>query len=202
MLAPLSLEESKQLFFEIIQGQDSGKPKNIKEDKSKKNKDVSKDSKVDSRTTSEEVAIKKESKQSEESKITNDNSKNIKGKSQDTGGGESKNIKESNDMIEESKNNNGSKDFTKIKEDIIRNCGGLPLAIVVVAGLLARRDLNNVNHWETVKESLNSELDKNLTPEGMAHILNLCYNDLPADQKNCLLYLSIFPKGCSINSRA
>ncbi|XP_025827714.1 disease resistance protein RPP13-like [Panicum hallii] len=95
----------------------------------------------------------------------------------------------------------GPDEFMKIKEDIIRNCGGLPLAIVVVAGLLARRDLNNVSHWKTVKESLNSELDKNLNPEGVTQILNLCYNDLPADQKNCLLYLSIFPKGCSINRR-
>uniref|UniRef100_K3ZH54 AAA+ ATPase domain-containing protein n=1 Tax=Setaria italica TaxID=4555 RepID=K3ZH54_SETIT len=92
-------------------------------------------------------------------------------------------------------------EFTRIKEDIIRSCGGLPLAIVIVAGLLAQRDLSNVSHWKTVKESLNSELDKNLTPEGVTQILNLCYNDLPADQKNCLLYLSIFPKGCSIKRR-
>jgi hypothetical protein len=75
------------------------------------------------------------------------------------------------------------------------------LALVAVAGLLARRDLTEESHWRTVKESLNSELDKNLSPEGVTQILNLCYNDLPADQKNCLLYLSIFPKGCSINRK-
>ena len=44
-------------------------------------------------------------------------------------------------------------------------------------------------------------MDKNLSPEGVTQILNLCYNDLPADLKNCLLYLSIFPKGCSINRK-
>ncbi|CAL4986753.1 unnamed protein product [Urochloa decumbens] len=91
--------------------------------------------------------------------------------------------------------------FKKTKDEIIRKCGGLPLALVAVAGLLARRDLTEESHWETVKESLKSELDKNLSIEGVTQILNLCYNDLPADQKNCLLYLSIFPKGCSINRK-
>ncbi|KAF8700216.1 hypothetical protein HU200_034593 [Digitaria exilis] len=91
--------------------------------------------------------------------------------------------------------------FKEIKEEIIKKCGGLPLAIVAVAGLLSRRDMTDKSHWETVNESLNSDLDKNLSPEGVTQILNLCYNDLPADQKNCLLYLSIFPKGCSIKRK-
>jgi disease resistance protein RPM1 len=92
-------------------------------------------------------------------------------------------------------------EFKETKDEIIQKCGGLPLAIVAVAGLLARRDLTEKSQWETVKESLNSDLDKKLTPEGVTQILNLCYNDLSADQKNCLLYLSIFPKGCSINRK-
>jgi len=92
-------------------------------------------------------------------------------------------------------------EFQETKDDIVKKCGGLPLAILAVAGLLARRDLTEKSHWETVKDSLNSDLDKNLSPEGVTQILNLCYNDLPADLKNCLLYLSIFPKGCSINRK-
>ncbi|CAO2149646.1 unnamed protein product [Urochloa humidicola] len=89
--------------------------------------------------------------------------------------------------------------FKEAKDEIVRKCGGLPLAVVAVAGLLARRNLTEESHWKIVDESINSELDKNLSPDGVTQILNLCYNDLPADQKNCLLYLSIFPKGCSIN---
>ncbi|KAL6654936.1 hypothetical protein ACP70R_008401 [Stipagrostis hirtigluma subsp. patula] len=93
------------------------------------------------------------------------------------------------------------KKFEETKEKIIMKCGGLPLAIVAVAGLLARRNLREERNWENVKGSIISELDRNLTPEGMTQILNFCYNDLPADQKNCLLYLSIFPKGSSINRK-
>lgn len=82
-------------------------------------------------------------------------------------------------------------EFRETKDKILEKCGGLPLAIVAVAGLLAR-DPRSKSHWTKVQDSLSSELEMNLTPEGVTQILNLCYNDLSADQKNCLLYLSIF----------
>uniref|UniRef100_A0A0D3HNU3 Uncharacterized protein n=1 Tax=Oryza barthii TaxID=65489 RepID=A0A0D3HNU3_9ORYZ len=56
---------------------------------------------------------------------------------------------------------------------IMRICGGLPLAIVVVAGLIAR----------------------------VAQIINHCYKNLPPDLKTCLLYLSTFPKGRNISRK-
>ena len=183
MLKPLSYEESKKLFFEIIQDQDPGETKNTTA-KSKSNKDEPQDTLGD------------DSKRTKESNDTQKDYRNTKKQSKNSREELSRNING-----EESKSTEDPDEFVKLKEDIIRNCGGLPLAIVVVAGLLARRDLNNMSHWKTVKESLTSELDKNLNTEGVTQILNLCYNDLPADQKNCLLYLSIFPKGCSINMR-
>ncbi|CAN6372889.1 unnamed protein product, partial [Urochloa humidicola] len=91
-------------------------------------------------------------------------------------------------------------EFRDTKDKILKKCGGLPLAIVAVAGLLAR-DPRTSSHWTKVQDSLSSELEMNLNPEGVTQILNLCYNDLPPDQKNCLLYLSIFPKGYIINRK-
>lgn len=91
-------------------------------------------------------------------------------------------------------------EFRDTKDKVLKKCGGLPLAIVAVAGLLAR-DPRSIKHWTKVQDSLGSELETNLNPEGVTQILNLCYNDLPADQKNCLLYLSIFPKGYIISRK-
>lgn len=91
-------------------------------------------------------------------------------------------------------------EFRDTKDKVLKKCGGLPLAIVAVAGLLAR-DPRTSTHWTKVQDSLSSELEMNLNPEGVTQILNLCYNDLPADQKNCLLYLSIFRKGHIINRK-
>ncbi|RCV38974.1 hypothetical protein SETIT_8G185700v2 [Setaria italica] len=212
MLKSLSYKESETLFHEIIQDQDLEESQNIKEDEFK-NKEAPKDNKVESKNIKREFqntmggesknAIKEEPNNTkQESRRIKEQQKNTRVKSsKNTNGEESKQPEESNNTKEDAKNTKDLQEFTRIKEDIIRSCGGLPLAIVIVAGLLAQRDLSNVSHWKTVKESLNSELDKNLTPEGVTQILNLCYNDLPADQKNCLLYLSIFPKGCSIKRR-
>ncbi|XP_052135373.1 disease resistance protein Pik-2-like [Oryza glaberrima] len=89
---------------------------------------------------------------------------------------------------------------------IMRICGGLPLAIVVVAGLIASKmkskiDLTLDQHLVDVDEALSAELGSNLTTEGVAQIINHCYKNLPPDLKTCLLYLSTFPKGRSISRK-
>uniref|UniRef100_A0A0E0J410 AAA+ ATPase domain-containing protein n=1 Tax=Oryza nivara TaxID=4536 RepID=A0A0E0J410_ORYNI len=89
---------------------------------------------------------------------------------------------------------------------IMRICGGLPLAIVVVAGLIAskmksKNDLTLDKHLVDVDEALSAELGSNLTTEGVAQIINHCYKNLPPDLKTCLLYLSTFPKGRNISRK-
>uniref|UniRef100_A0A0E0MH35 AAA+ ATPase domain-containing protein n=1 Tax=Oryza punctata TaxID=4537 RepID=A0A0E0MH35_ORYPU len=89
---------------------------------------------------------------------------------------------------------------------IMKTCGGLPLAIVVVAGLIASKlkskiDTTLDHQLVKVEESLSAELGNNLTTEGVAQIINHCYKNLPADLKTCLLYLSTFPKGRSISRK-
>ncbi|WVZ50561.1 hypothetical protein U9M48_001803 [Paspalum notatum var. saurae] len=89
---------------------------------------------------------------------------------------------------------------------ILKKCGGLPLAIIVVAGLVASK-LKQGTHqemdWHLVEvgKHLSEELGNNLTTEGVTHILSHCYNHLPADLKTCILYLSMFPKGCCISRK-
>ncbi|EMS68464.1 Disease resistance protein RPP13 [Triticum urartu] len=74
-------------------------------------------------------------------------------------------------------------------------CGGLPLAIVRMAGLVASKPLSTETAWTDVCNSLFPEPEKCRKPEDFMRIINYCYSDLPSDLKTCSLYLSIFPKG-------
>nr|DAA05106.1 TPA_inf: WRKY transcription factor 41 [Oryza sativa Indica Group] len=75
--------------------------------------------------------------------------------------------------------------------DIVRKCGGLPLAIVTVASLLASQ-LDKLEQWDYINKSLGYSLMANPTLEGMKQLLNLCYNNLPQHLKACMLYLSMY----------
>ncbi|XP_037423911.1 disease resistance protein Pik-2-like [Triticum dicoccoides] len=86
-------------------------------------------------------------------------------------------------------------------EEIWKYCGGLPLAIVTMAGLVTCNPTKNNDHWSKVCKSLFLEQVAPLTLEGVTRILDYCYNDLPADLKTCSLYLSIFPKGSKISRK-
>ncbi|KAL6905839.1 hypothetical protein ACP4OV_003440 [Aristida adscensionis] len=76
-----------------------------------------------------------------------------------------------------------------ISEAILSKCCGLPLAIITIASMLARRP-NTKEQWEQVHCSMSSAFSS----EGMNEILLLSYHDLPIHLKNCLLYLSMFPE--------
>jgi len=78
-------------------------------------------------------------------------------------------------------------------EKILQKCGGLPLAIVSTASLLASQSNRSVCQWNYVLNSLRSNLS---TPslEGMRQILNLSYTYLPHHLKTCLLYIGMYPK--------
>lgn len=89
-------------------------------------------------------------------------------------------------------------------------CGGLPLAIVAMAGHVACNPHRTRKKWNDVCKSLFPDtLDTRFgkhqsdtpNPEEVTKILNYCYNDLPADVKTCSLYLSIFPKGFKISRK-
>ncbi|VAH55010.1 unnamed protein product [Triticum turgidum subsp. durum] len=78
-----------------------------------------------------------------------------------------------------------------IKEvsDVIVKCGGLPLAIVNIASLLANESKNVAEKWKHVHDSLSS------TSVGMENVLNLMYNSLPSRLRTFLLYLSMYAQG-------
>ncbi|TVU25006.1 hypothetical protein EJB05_27480, partial [Eragrostis curvula] len=79
-------------------------------------------------------------------------------------------------------------------DGILEKCGGLPLAIVSIASLLASKSIHTVGYWEEVLASIGSGLQNNPDLESMKTILSLSYSDLPHYLKPCLLYLCIFPE--------
>lgn len=83
-----------------------------------------------------------------------------------------------------------------ISDQILDKCAGLPLAIIVISGVLAHWT-SEKELWEQVKDSIGHAL-RNSTIEDMVNIISLSYMDLPPHLKTCLLYLSIFPKDHAI----
>jgi disease resistance protein RPM1 len=80
-------------------------------------------------------------------------------------------------------------------------CGGLPLAIITMAGLVASKPLETPKDWKKVCDSLFPESQVCRKPEDFMRIINHCYSCLPSDLKTCALYLSIFPKGRKISRK-
>uniref|UniRef100_A0ACD5YKD7 Uncharacterized protein n=1 Tax=Avena sativa TaxID=4498 RepID=A0ACD5YKD7_AVESA len=85
----------------------------------------------------------------------------------------------------------------KISDEILKKCGGLPLAIITVASLLASKP-SIEEEWLRIRNSIGSALEKDSDMEEMKKILFLSYNDLPYHLKTCLLYLSVFPEDYEI----
>ncbi|KAK4381292.1 putative late blight resistance proteinR1A-10 [Sesamum angolense] len=83
-----------------------------------------------------------------------------------------------------------------IGKQIACKCQGLPLAIVVVGGLLSKMD-KKLDVWDNVAQSVGSlvlgEADH------CQNILALSYNHLPDHLKACFLYMGIFPEDYEIS---
>ncbi|RCV04500.1 hypothetical protein SETIT_1G006400v2 [Setaria italica] len=78
---------------------------------------------------------------------------------------------------------------------ILNKCGGLPLAIVKIASILASyNSVESVETWIRVSNSIGSQMENHPTLEGMRQVITLSYGYLPHHLKACMLYLSIFPE--------
>ncbi|KAF7104889.1 hypothetical protein CFC21_105752 [Triticum aestivum] len=78
--------------------------------------------------------------------------------------------------------------------EILKRCGGLPLAIITIAGILASRPGILRRDWETIRSYLGVQSATDLTMEGMRRILNLSYMHLPAHLRVCSLHLGMHPE--------
>ncbi|XP_031102036.1 putative late blight resistance protein homolog R1C-3 [Ipomoea triloba] len=77
----------------------------------------------------------------------------------------------------------------RIANRIVYRCSGLPLGVVVIAGLLAATK-ESLQIWRDVEESLDGVENENR----ISKILSLSYNYLPPHLKPCFHYFGVFPE--------
>ncbi|XP_031100190.1 putative late blight resistance protein homolog R1B-17 isoform X2 [Ipomoea triloba] len=87
--------------------------------------------------------------------------------------------------------------FEIIGRSIVEKCKGLPLAIIVVAGLFST--LSTLNELENIAKVLDSSTTTTIAAI-CSEILLLSYNHLPHHLKACFLYLGVFPEDYAINA--
>ncbi|KAG5396255.1 hypothetical protein IGI04_018069 [Brassica rapa subsp. trilocularis] len=81
---------------------------------------------------------------------------------------------------------------------MVKYCGGLPLAVKVLGGLLANKTM--VEEWKRVDDNIQTQIvridDKN--QDSVYRVLSMSYEDLPMQLKHCFLYLAHFPEDYEI----
>ncbi|KAL6846386.1 hypothetical protein ACP4OV_023834 [Aristida adscensionis] len=85
----------------------------------------------------------------------------------------------------------------EVSNDIIRKCGGLPLAIVTIASILSSQSRRQ-EQWDYVNKSLGYSLMTDPTLEGLKQVLSISYESLPQHLKPCMLYTSIYEESSTI----
>lgn len=89
-------------------------------------------------------------------------------------------------------------ELKKLGRDMVVRCGGLPLAVVVLGGLLSRKT-KSTEEWQRVLRNITWHLTKG--QDRISAILALSYNDLPSHLKSCFLYLGLFPEDVSVQTK-
>ncbi|GMQ10739.1 hypothetical protein CsSME_00053625 [Camellia sinensis var. sinensis] len=87
-----------------------------------------------------------------------------------------------------------------IGRKMVKLCAGLPLAIIVLGGLLATK--HTLWEWDAVYQNVRLHKwsdDPIQHDNGVSTVLALSYHDLPYQLKSCFLYFGPFPKDCKVD---
>ncbi|KAJ4771330.1 NBS-LRR-like resistance protein [Rhynchospora pubera] len=86
-----------------------------------------------------------------------------------------------------------TEEHREIGKTIAHKCGGLPLAVNAMGGLMGTK--TELSAWH---EILNSRVWDELQSKNVLSILKLSYDHLPSDMKQCFAFCAIFPQDYEI----
>nr|CAD1820745.1 unnamed protein product [Ananas comosus var. bracteatus] len=89
------------------------------------------------------------------------------------------------------------RELEDLGRQLCRKCAGLPLALVVLGGLVSIK-LKHPLVWSKLLDNMN--WDSTDDGKQCLEILALSYYDLPYNMKFCFLYLGAFPQGSEISA--
>ncbi|XP_059310711.1 toMV resistant protein Tm-2 netted virescent-like [Lycium ferocissimum] len=92
---------------------------------------------------------------------------------------------------------NFPEDMVELGRRMCKDCNGLPLAILTLAGVLLTK--KTLRSWSNIVEHVNWHLVKD--PTRCLDILSLSYGDLPPHLKSCFLYFGVYPEGFTIPAK-
>ncbi|KAJ6863783.1 disease resistance protein [Populus alba x Populus x berolinensis] len=93
-------------------------------------------------------------------------------------------------------------EIERLGREMVGRCTGLPLAIIVLGGLLATK--KTIFEWDVVRQNIISHLRRGKGDEqllGVTEVLALSYHELPYQLKPCFLHLAHFPEDCEIQTK-
>ncbi|XP_058114402.1 disease resistance protein RPM1-like [Magnolia sinica] len=90
--------------------------------------------------------------------------------------------------------------LVEVGNAMVKRCKGLPLAIVVIGGLMSKKS-TDLAEWNDVLENLDWELKDNEDLARLNRALLTSYNYLPFHLKYCFLYCGLFPEDHEIKRK-
>ncbi|XP_060964901.1 putative disease resistance protein At1g50180 [Cannabis sativa] len=104
---------------------------------------------------------------------------------------------------------NSNDDERRKKElavEMLKKCSGLPLAIIVLAGLLSKK--HTIHDWELMKANVilcigqgDQQHDVDSKYRSVSGVLGLSYSELPRHLKPCFLYLARYAEDVPIRAK-
>ncbi|XP_078158853.1 putative disease resistance RPP13-like protein 3 [Carex rostrata] len=84
----------------------------------------------------------------------------------------------------------------EVGKQFVKKCGGLPLALLVLGGLLSKKPANYVS-WSKMVQTMNWGIHGT----DCTKIMATSYDDLPFVLKSCFMYFAVFPEDHKIDAK-